>query len=216
MARARDEPYVWVTWITRLMAGEAHCEWSAWFRAHHTYDKSPSDFDLATWTARHTAMVRQRVAALKSDGFEVFLESQNAFKLRGTQGTVLAGKPDIVAVRGQDAKVIDCKTGAPKMGDHFQVLTYMIVLPFTHPACKGKAPDGEVQYTNDVVDIPSTKATPELRALFRETVHRIGGQAPLPRVPSYDECRFCDITAADCPQRVESPTTVDKTDHDLF
>ncbi len=216
MTAPRDEPYVWVTWITRLMAGEAHCEWAAWFRAHHSYQKLPSDFDLATWTARHTEMVRQRVADLKGDGYQVFVENQNAFKLRGSDGTVLAGKPDILAIRGGEAKVIDCKTGSPRISDHFQVLTYMIVLPFTHSACKGKDLDGQVHYSNEMVEIPSAKVTAQLRRLFKETMHRVGGGSALTRVPSYAECRFCDISGRDCPDRVESPPAEDDVKHDLF
>jgi hypothetical protein len=82
MATPRDAPYIWVTWITRLMAGEAHCEWAAWFRAHHTYGKLPSAFDVTKWTAEHTALVRERAVALRADGYSVFVEEQNAFKSR--------------------------------------------------------------------------------------------------------------------------------------
>ena len=28
MTRSRESPYLWVTWASRLLAGEAHCEWS--------------------------------------------------------------------------------------------------------------------------------------------------------------------------------------------
>ena len=216
MATPRDEPYVWVTWITKLMAGEAHCDWAAWFRAHHTYDRLPGDFDLATWTAQHTTLLRDRVIELKREGFKVLIEAQNAFKLRGSRGVVLAGKPDLVAVRGDEALVVDCKTGSPKSSDHFQVLIYMIVLPLTHPACKGKTLEGELQYRNDTVRIPSSKVTDELRQLFRDTMNRLGGAAALDRVPSYDECRFCDIGVRDCADRIETRPSEAAPDHDLF
>ena len=53
MAKLRsDGPYFWVTWLTRLLAGEDACEWSAWFRARHdggSWDRVPSDFDQAGW-----------------------------------------------------------------------------------------------------------------------------------------------------------------------
>lgn len=216
MAVPRDGPYIWVTWITKLMAGEANCEWAAWFKAHHKYEKLPSDFDTAAWTADHTAMVRERVSLLKSDGFEVFVEDQNHFSLRGMQGAVLAGKPDLVAVRGDQVTVIDCKTGSPKNSDHMQALVYMIVLPHTHHACKGRTLTGEIQYRNNSVIIPAEKITPKLREQFRWTMHQVGGDPALPRVPSYGECRFCDISARDCPDRVESPPAETATDHDLF
>jgi len=39
MSVLRRSPYIWVTWLTKLMAGEAQCEWASWFKAHHKYDK---------------------------------------------------------------------------------------------------------------------------------------------------------------------------------
>ncbi len=217
MATPRDQPYVWVTWIARLMAGDAHCDWAAWFRAHHQYDRLPGDFDLASWTAQHGEMVRQSAASLRSQGYEVSIESQNAFKLTGGMGTILAGKPDILAASGDRVRVIDCKTGSPKTADHFQVLIYMLALPHCHRACKGKTIEGRLEYRAGPVEIPASKVTPEIRRLFRDAMHRVGGAAELPRVPSYDECRYCDISAADCPERIEAPPAEEPVaDHDLY
>lgn len=220
MASPRDEPYVWVTWITRLLAGESHCEWAAWFRAHHTYDKAPSDFDLAAWSAEHAAMVRARAAALRGEGAQVTLEGQNSFRLRGATGTTLSGKPDIVAVTsgsgGDGAVVIDCKTGSPKASDQFQVMTYMLVLPHCNESLRGRTLQGEVQYRTGSVAVPASKVTPRLRELFRQVMDQAGGATPPPRVPSWDECRFCDITAADCPQRVTSAPVVQPAANPLF
>ena len=216
MASPRDEPYVWVTWISKLLAGEAHCQWAAWFKAHHTYQKRPSDFNVAAWTAEHTEMVRDHAERLRGEGYEIYLEGQNAFRMRGSDGTTLAGKPDIVAVRGGAAKVVDCKTGNPKTSDQLQVLVYMLTLPHTHPACRGLRPDGEIRYRNDAVPIPASQIPAQLRRIVRETMHRVGGDLELPRVPSYDECRFCDISAADCPDRVERPPASDAPANEVF
>lgn len=35
MAMARNSPYVWVTWLTKILAGEQSCEWASWFKAHY-------------------------------------------------------------------------------------------------------------------------------------------------------------------------------------
>ena len=36
MARTRETgPYVWVTWASKLLAGDASCEWASWFKAQH-------------------------------------------------------------------------------------------------------------------------------------------------------------------------------------
>ena len=60
MARARKHPYIWTTWIARLLVGENHCEWAGWFRAHCLdCAKSPRDFDQSRWMLDHTALVNE-------------------------------------------------------------------------------------------------------------------------------------------------------------
>ena len=60
MAERRDKPYLWVTWLTKLLVGENSCEWAAWFRANHenrSYDKVPSNFDATEWQLHHTELL---------------------------------------------------------------------------------------------------------------------------------------------------------------
>ena len=35
MPTRRKFPYIWTTWLPRLLTGENSCEWAAWFKAHH-------------------------------------------------------------------------------------------------------------------------------------------------------------------------------------
>ena len=35
----KASPYVWVTWMSKIIAGEAFCGWSLWFRACYSYTK---------------------------------------------------------------------------------------------------------------------------------------------------------------------------------
>ena len=61
MAQTRESPYIWVTWLTKLLVGENSCEWAAWFHAHHeswSYDKVPSNFDANEWQMKHTALLK--------------------------------------------------------------------------------------------------------------------------------------------------------------
>ena len=200
-ATRRDHPYIWVTWITGLLAGDLHCEWQAWFRANHQgYDKIQRDSQLTVWKAQHGEMVRARAEALTSEGYRVFVENQNKFAMRGAAAT-LGGVPDLVAVRDGGALVIDCKTGQQKDGDLFQVLLYMLVLPRTHSACDGLAVSGELQYKSTSVLVPSSRLTDTVKNMIRTTIERVAGNTPLPRVPSFGDCRFCDI-GSDCDQRV--------------
>jgi CRISPR/Cas system-associated exonuclease Cas4 (RecB family) len=214
----RTSPYIWVTWITKLLAADAHCQWAAWFRAHNTYEKIPSDFDQAKYSAEHGAMVQECVRSLEAEGWGVYVEDQNDFKLPGKTGATLAGKPDVVAVhRDGTVKVIDCKTGKPRNSDQMQVLVYMLVLPFTHLACEGKALEGELRYKNgQTISIPSNKVDASMRALFRDLMERVSGDAPLSKVPSPSECRFCDIPKSECPERAESASRPPDAKHDLF
>ncbi len=217
MTAPRDGSYIWVTWITGLLAADKQCEWSAWFRAHFQgFDKVPGDFDLAAWKAAHGEMVRTRAEELRGEGYTVFVEGQNKFSLKGRAAT-LGGVPDLVAVRDGLGLVVDCKSGRPRDSDSFQVLTYMLVLPLTHEACRGVNLAGEVQYRDSRLRIEPEKLGDELRGLIRATIERVGGDTPLPRVPSLGECRFCDITAADCPERVdEDERGAAEVEHDLF
>ncbi len=49
-------------------------------------------------------------------------------------------------------------------------------------------------------------------------MHLVGGRAVPPRVPSRDECRWCDIGPADCPERIDDPAPPPEPPaaHDLF
>jgi hypothetical protein len=60
-------PYIWVTWLTKLLAGEDQCQYAPWFKAHFKFDKVDRGFDLAAWTAEHAAMVRARAIELQRD-----------------------------------------------------------------------------------------------------------------------------------------------------
>ncbi len=216
MPQPRDGPYIWVTWLSKLLAGDAHCEWALWFRTHHTYDKQRDEtFDLTGWAARHGELVRQTAEELRAAGYQVFVEDQNRFTLKGKAAT-LGGKPDIVAVRENEALVVDCKTGGRRASDALQVLVYMLVLPIVHTACNGKRVAGEVRYTDHAIPIAADDLTPELQALIRATIERAGGAEPTPRVPSYAECSFCDITAADCPERIDVKPAGAEPNHNIF
>jgi len=151
--KKRDNPFVWPTWISKLVAGEDQCVWKYWFKSHFMYDKAPGDFNLARWTVNHTTLVRSRRDALERLGFKVFIEDQNSFKYEffipkklGTwipkegEKITISGKADIVAIgREEDEKITgkmheiylveDAKTGNPKTSDHIQVMLYMMLLP---------------------------------------------------------------------------------------
>ncbi len=107
MAVRRQHPYIWTTWLPRLLTGENSCEWSVCFKAHYVeWTRQPSDFDQAQWMLDHTALVNERIANWTVGGFDV--EAQNRFELRPRTAT-LAGRPDIVAHREDEAVIVDAK-----------------------------------------------------------------------------------------------------------
>jgi len=64
---------------------------------------------------------------------------------------------------------------------------------------------GEVVYSDGTqVPIPLDHLTKELEDRFVDLMNRFGSIDEPKRVPSENECRFCDITKEDCPDRIES------------
>ena len=206
----RTGPYIWVTWLTRLLAGEASCEWAAWFRAQHegwSWSRTPSDFDQSQWLMNHTAQLNQRREEWERQGYTVFTEGQNGFNLRGSTAT-LAGKPDLIAKRRDDATIIDVKTGRPNPSHSIQVMLYQYAIPRSFSQYNGMSFSGQVAYPDHVVDIPADAVNAEFINKMGQLIRRLSSQVPARKVPSRSECAFCDITLADCPERIVDESSV--------
>ena len=217
MAVLRSDPYIWVTWLTKLLAGESMCEWSSWFRAHHkNYDKLPVEFDVATWTIDHRELVNARRDELLDEGYAVHIEDENAFRRIGKTGIVVSGKPDILAIRDNVGVIEDCKTGRPRTSDQLQVLVYMLLLPIGNPLTENVSLSGRVVYKTNGVDIPASGLDDKFQERLVEIVRKVGGEKPLPKSPTWAECRWCDIGPADCLYRVSEPPESAEAETDLF
>lgn len=158
MARKRQNPYIWATWLTRLLVGEHCCEWGAWFKTHHesnSWEKVPSNFDLTTWQITHTGRVQEIRTKLEAEGQVVFIESQNSFVLRGAVAA-LGGKPDLVATSKGNGTIIDIKIGKPSPAHHVQVMVYMYAVPKVLKQYYGMKFNGKVVYNDYDVDIPAS------------------------------------------------------------
>ena len=209
MPRAREHPYIWATWIARLLAGESSCEWAAWFRAHYQdWERPPSDFDSARWMMDHTDLVNQARESREKLGYTVHTENQNSFRLRGKLAT-LAGKPDLIAVTGRDAVIIDAKTGRPNPAHSAQVLIYMYAVPKALPEYNGMEFRGHIIYPDGNVQIPASGVDGKFVERLGSLIQRLADETPARRVPSASECRWCDITIADCPDRIDDETRED-------
>ena len=206
MTVPRQIPYVWTTWITKLLAHENQCAWSSWFQAHHQqYENVARDVALEQWTEEHHRMVEDQATALRADGYTVYVENENFFTLPGKNGSTLSGKPDLVAVRDGQAIVIACKTGQRRASDQQQVLIYMRMLPLAYLArYKGRTLTGRVQYRDGHVDLGPDTLDIHFTTNLRHIMDCVTGpSAPVP-MPSLQECRVCNLTQHDCPDRMAS------------
>ena len=205
MSEPRSGPYIWVTWLSRLLVGDFSCEWAAWFKAHHkNYAKTPSGFDMTAWQMNHTALLNETLGKIEGEGRTVLIESQNYFVLRGGSGTALGGKPDLVALNADGGgTVYDVKTGRRRESDAAQVMIYMYALPHLG-VHKGRRFDGRVVYGDGgEVSVPADAVDGAFRDNLHALIRRIAASAPARRVPSGLECAMCDLTPADCPDRID-------------
>ena len=215
MARAREHPYIWATWLARLLAGEAHCDWAGWFRSHYQdWVKPTSDFDSARWMMDHTALVKEARESREALGYQVFTEDQNSFTLRGKSAT-LAGKPDLIAVKGNDLVIVDAKTGRPNPAHSAQVMIYQYALPKALEQYRGIEFRGHVIYPDGNIQIPVSGLDRKFIDRLGALIRRLADENPARRVPSASECRWCDITREDCPERVEEIEATEGTTEDF-
>ena len=209
MAELRaNGPYIWVTWLTKLLVGENSCEWAAWFRAQHegwSWEKVPSTFDMAGWQMKHTAGINEVRHEWEEKGFAVFTENQNSFVLRG-RSAALGGKPDLIARKGDVGTVIDIKTSQPSPSHSVQVMLYMYAIPRSLGQYRGITFDGKIVYTDHEVDIPASAVDEKFVENLSLLIRRLSSPTPARKVPSRMECGFCNITSGDCPERAADNT----------
>ena len=213
MAIRRDNVYVWVTWLSRLLVGDASCEWASWFKAHHSgYAKASRDFSLSTWKMHHTRLLNDVRDKLEADGHTVTTERANWFRLQGGSGALVSGQADLIAIApdGQ-VTVYDVKTGAQRDSDVAQVMIYMYALPLVAASdWEGKSLDGRLVYRDGTEKyIPASAIDSDFREGLHDLIRRVVSEEPARRVPSPPECSWCDLTELDCPERIHSDRPIE-------
>ena len=162
------------------------------------WEKPPSDFDTTAWMLEHTALVNKERESLEGTGYVVHTENQNLFRLRGTTATI-AGKPDPIGEKTNEILISDAKTGHRSPSHRAQVQIYQYAVPKALTQFQGKQARGQVRYPDSYVGSPATSVTPDFVANLGSLIRRLADDVPARRVPSAQECRYCDITRADCP-----------------
>ena len=203
MPQRREHPYIWATWLPRLLTGENSCEWAIWFKAHYQdWPRQPSDFDQAQWLLDHTALVNERIANWTVGSYDVDVERQNAFTLQGRTAT-LAGRPDLIAWRDDEAVIIDAKTGHESPSHAVQVMIYLYAIPKALQRYRNAKLRGQVTYRDHTVRVPADAVDEQFVQNLGALIRRISADEPPRRAPSRQECRFCEVTVGDCPERVD-------------
>ena len=209
-------PYIWAAWLPRLLTGESSCEWASWFKARHesgSWIKRPSDFDQTQWLLDHTALLIEQRREWEQRGYTVSVEGQNSFRLVG-KTAVLAGKPDLVARHGDEVIIVDAKTGQPGPSHAVQVMLYEYALPRSLEQNRGLNITGYVAYQDHQVEDPAVGG--EFIERVGRLITRLASETPAAQVPSSEECRFCEITPADCPVRVEEGPAAEGLTEDFY
>ena len=212
MTYKRRSPYLHATWIPRYLTGDKSCLWACWFKANYQgYDKMPSDFDVARWTMEHTDLLNKLIADLEEQGCELFIEHQNGFRVESQRtGAVISGRADLMA-RFPDGRTVvyDAKTGKEAASHIAQVQLYMYLLPRSDLTRWRGMPAGSlagavVYPGGHQVDIPAESVDDAFAARLADFMQKMTAPVPPRRVPSGPECRFCELTKADCPERIDA------------
>ena len=204
MATPRDGIYVHPSWLARFMGGEITCEWQVWFKAHHMYEKVPSDFDVASYKVDHTRALRELRGERERDGERVTVERQNTFRwMRPGSSLIIHGTPDLIAVGDEMITVYDVKTGAARDWHPLQVMIYMHCLRQEAPIYRERLLQGVVAYGDDQVAVPPTAIDAAFEENFNYFLDLIDTDEPPAMTPSEAECAWCDIPSSECPDRIE-------------
>jgi hypothetical protein len=205
MAELRRTPYVWVTWLARLMDDgyQPRCQWSVWFRSRYHYSKLETfpEEHLDMWRKVHNDMVNAERDRLEILGYKVFCELDNQFQIIFPSGAILSGKPDIVAVKGDTALVVDCKTGIELDMHQYQLLIYMFFLPHAAKPYSNIPMSGVLCYQGKRVEVPRDRLDESFQRRVRSLLATVVGPNEPDRRPHPWECRFCNIPQSECPVR---------------
>ena len=87
------------------------------------------------------------------------------------------------------------------------MMIYMYAVPMAFNDPEGLGTGGEIHYPGRIQRVPQGGLDQGFIQRLIELICRIANDEPPQPVPSARECAMCDITAADCPKRVDQSQT---------
>jgi hypothetical protein len=208
---SREQPFIVATWLTKLLVGANSCEWAAWFKTHNQRadaEKVPSTTDWTSFRLAHTVLLNKVREEYEQQGYTVTTERQNQFYLRGRVAT-LSGVPDLIAIKGNGGVIVDAKSTKAQPWHPAQVQLYMWAIPLALPRYKGTGFSGLLFYSDSRTSIQGTAVNEAFVKSVTGLINRVADQQQARRVPSGGECRYCDITHLDCPERAASDERIE-------
>ena len=201
----RSKKSVWVTWIAKSMAGESLCQWSAWFKTRYrNYEKVSLSPNFIKYSLDHSRMINELRKERLAKGEKVFVEWANRFSLETKPNLTLDGKPDLIALSDDKATVYECKSTAKRDSYQIQLMIYLYCLPRCFDQYKNVNLTGcLLYYPNTKIEIPQSMIDEKFVDHLNYWLKILGADIPPAKAPSENECLFCNITRADCSERVE-------------
>lgn len=200
----RIKKSIWVTWVAKLMAGESLCPWSAWFKTHFIYEKVTPRRDFIKYSLDHSRMINELRKERLAKGEKVFVEWTNSFSLKIKPNLTLAGKPDLIALSEDKATVYECKSKIQKDSHQVQLMIYLYSLPRCFDQYKNMKLEGcLLYYPSTKIEIPQSMIDERFTDHLDYWLKILGEDTQPAKAPGKNECLFCNITKADCPERVE-------------
>ena len=133
--------------------------------------------------ARSHLTSRQRREALERIGYNVYIESQNLFRLRGQTASIV-GKPDLIGEKYHEIFISDAKTGSPSPSHQAQVRIYQYAVPRTFQHLQGKDTRGQVRYPDSYAGSPASAVNPEFVGNMGALIRRLAADESARRAPS--------------------------------
>jgi hypothetical protein len=75
---------------------------------------------------------------------------------------------------------------------------------------------GRLVYPDGTIDVSNEQVDEAFKAQFRQAIGLLSSATSPRKVPSFQECRFCDISEQYCPERMEGQPDAALEEHDLF